>query len=150
MNGLLKNCLTKRPMEKKEYDSPVVFEDTELEELVEKVAYSLPHSATGSARWYGIDNMSPEARKYDVVHQWNYQNLLEFAKHIVAFQKQRDWEFFDDKEFEILEAAKKAVMDEYEQASLEISYKGGVARIDGKETPFPGGTMRIVVLPPKE
>lgn len=61
-------------------------ECTDIEEELERFAYSLPHSAEG--HWpEGIDCMSMDARtEFGVRHAWSYEQVRKIARHFLELE----------------------------------------------------------------
>lgn len=60
-----------------------------IEDELERFAYSLPHSADGF--WpKNIDPKSMEARtKYGVHHYWSYEQVMNIARHFAEWQREQ-------------------------------------------------------------
>lgn len=73
----------------KEYEEKKEPVSEDIEEEIERFAYSLPHSASGF--WpKDIDCKSVEARtKYGVSHEWSYEQVMNIARHFLQMKGDR-------------------------------------------------------------
>ena len=54
--------------------------EVDLEKEIEKYAYSLPHSVTGTTS-YVSDIKAPIAREFGIKHDWSYEYVEQIAEH---------------------------------------------------------------------
>lgn len=84
--------------------------------------------------------------------------LLKMAQFGAEWQKEQDLAEMAQSESPLsvayanrcFENGKQAMKEQMLKDAVEISYKGGTARINGEEKPFEGGTVRVIFLPKED